>query len=57
MSLRSKLARPVCSGFFQSAPRLDGDFTNADKLGIYLQVYNLKPDEKTHSPMPLLCTP
>jgi len=29
-------------------PRLDGDFTNADKLGIYLQVYNLKPDEKTH---------
>jgi GWxTD domain-containing protein len=29
-------------------PRLDGDFTNADKLGIYLQVYNLKSDEKTH---------
>jgi GWxTD domain-containing protein len=29
-------------------PRLEGDFTNADKLGIYLQVYNLKPDEKTH---------
>jgi hypothetical protein len=29
-------------------PRLDGDFTTADKLGIYLQVYNLKPDEKTH---------
>ena len=29
-------------------PRLDGDFTSADKLGIYLQVYNLKPDEKTH---------
>jgi len=29
-------------------PRLDGDFTNTDKLGIYLQVYNLKPDEKTH---------
>jgi len=29
-------------------PRLGGDFTNADKLGIYLQVYNLKPDEKTH---------
>jgi GWxTD domain-containing protein len=29
-------------------PRLDGEFTNADKLGIYLQVYNLKPDEKTH---------
>ena len=29
-------------------PRLAGDFTTADKLGIYLQVYNLKPDEKTH---------
>ena len=29
-------------------PRLEGDFTTNDKLGIYLQVYNLKPDEKTH---------
>src|SRR5580700_3450144 len=29
-------------------PRLEGDFTTADKLGVYLQVYNLKPDEKTH---------
>ncbi len=29
-------------------PRLEADFTTADKLGIYLQVYNLKPDEKTH---------
>jgi len=29
-------------------PRLDADFTPADKLGIYLQVYNLKPDETTH---------
>jgi len=29
-------------------PRLEGDFTTLDKLGIYLQVYNLKPDEKTH---------
>lgn len=29
-------------------PRLDGDFTTAEKLGIYLQVYNLKADEKTH---------
>src|SRR6266403_226732 len=27
-------------------PRLDGDFT--DRLGIYLQVYNLKSDDKTH---------
>ena len=29
-------------------PRLDADFTAADKLGIYMQIYNLKPDEKTH---------
>jgi len=29
-------------------PRLDADFTTNEKLGIYMQVYNLKPDEKTH---------
>jgi len=29
-------------------PRLNGDFASTDKLGIYLQVYGLKPDEKTH---------
>jgi GWxTD domain-containing protein len=29
-------------------PRLGGDFTTADKLGIYLQIYNLKPDQTTH---------
>jgi len=29
-------------------PKLDGNFTSADKMGIYLQIYNLKPDEKTH---------
>src|SRR5262245_31888882 len=29
-------------------PRLEGDFTAQDKLGIYMQVYNLKPDEQTH---------
>jgi len=29
-------------------PRLDGNFMTTDKLGIYLQVYNLKPDDKTH---------
>ncbi|GAC1703070.1 MAG: hypothetical protein NVS9B4_10070 [Candidatus Acidiferrum sp.] len=29
-------------------PRLEGDFTTADKLGIYWQVYNLKPDVTTH---------
>jgi hypothetical protein len=29
-------------------PKLDADFTTNDKLGIYMQVYNLKPDDKTH---------
>ncbi len=29
-------------------PRLEADFTTADRLGIYLQVYNLKPDDATH---------
>src|SRR5712672_3487695 len=29
-------------------PRMEGGFTTADRLGIYMQVYNLKPDEKTH---------
>jgi len=29
-------------------PKLDGEFPSDVKLGIYMQVYNLKPDEKTH---------
>jgi GWxTD domain-containing protein len=29
-------------------PRLDSEFAPADRMGIYLQVYNLKPDDKTH---------
>jgi GWxTD domain-containing protein len=29
-------------------PRLDGSFGAADKMGIFLQVYNLKVDDKTH---------
>jgi GWxTD domain-containing protein len=29
-------------------PKLDADFVTTDKLGIYMQVYNLKPDDKTH---------
>jgi hypothetical protein len=29
-------------------PRLEADFTTADKLGIYMQVYNLKADDSTH---------
>jgi GWxTD domain-containing protein len=35
-------------GSTKVVPRLDGDFLANEKLGIYMQVYNLKPDEKTH---------
>jgi hypothetical protein len=46
-------ARQIGTGQFvlgssKVRPRLGGNFTTADKLGIYLQIYNLKPDEKTH---------
>jgi len=39
---------PFVLGSSKVRPRLEGDFTTTDRLGIYLQVYNLKPDEKTH---------
>ena len=35
-------------GSTKVVPRLDGEFTSNEKLGIYMQVYNLKPDDKTH---------
>jgi hypothetical protein len=35
-------------GSTKVVPRLDGDFEASEKLGIYMQIYNLKPDEKTH---------
>jgi len=46
-------AKQIGSGQFvlgssKVRPRMEGDFTTADRLGIYMQVYNLKPDEKTH---------
>ena len=46
-------AKQIGSGQFvlgssKVRPRLDADFTTNDKLGIYMQVYNFKPDEKTH---------
>src|SRR2546425_764472 len=46
-------AKQIGSGQFvlgssKVRPRLEADFTTADKLGIYMQVYNLKPDDKTH---------
>jgi len=31
-------------------PRLDAAFTAADRVGVFLQVYNLKVDDKTHKP-------
>jgi len=46
-------AKQIGSGQFvlgstKVRPRIESDFTTADRLGIYLQVYNLKPDETTH---------
>jgi hypothetical protein len=29
-------------------PKLDASFTSADSMGVFLQVYNLKVDDKTH---------
>ncbi len=31
-------------------PRMDGTFSQRDGMGVYLQVYNLKVDDKTHKP-------
>src|SRR5438552_730488 len=36
----------LCSSKVQ--PRMEADFTTADKLGIYMQIYNLKADESSH---------
>ena len=46
-------AKQIGSGQFvigssKVRPKLDADFTTRDKLGIYLQVYNLKVDGTTH---------
>src|SRR6266850_2031284 len=46
-------AKQIGSGQFvlgssKVRPRLDADFTTADRLGVYMQVYNLKPDDTTH---------
>jgi GWxTD domain-containing protein len=35
-------------GSTKVVPRLDADFATTEKLGIYMQIYNLKPDDKTH---------
>lgn len=35
-------------GDLKVRPKLDSTFTQADEMGIFLQVYNLKVDDKTH---------
>ena len=35
-------------GSTKVVPRLDAEFASTEKLGIYMQVYNLKQDDKTH---------
>src|SRR5216684_5075294 len=35
-------------GSTKVVPRLGADFTTTERLGIYMQIYNLKPDDKTH---------
>ena len=35
-------------GSTKVVPRLEADFTSGERLGIYMQVYNLKPDDTTH---------
>src|SRR6267378_2885851 len=35
-------------GSTKVVPRLEADFTTAERLGIYMQIYKLKPDDKTH---------
>ncbi|HEX8880807.1 MAG TPA: GWxTD domain-containing protein, partial [Candidatus Acidoferrum sp.] len=46
-------AKQIGAGMFvlgssKVRPKLEADFTTADRLGIYMQVYNLKPDDATH---------
>src|SRR6202165_1563738 len=46
-------AKQIGSGQFvlgssKVRPKLDGEFASNIKLGIYMQVYNLKPDDKSH---------
>ena len=35
-------------GDLKVRPKMDATFTPADKMGVFLQVYNLKVDDKTH---------
>jgi GWxTD domain-containing protein len=35
-------------GDMKVRPRIDADFSASDQMGVFLQVYNLKTDDKTH---------
>src|SRR6202020_1285481 len=35
-------------GDMKVRPRIDADFSASDQIGVFLQVYNLKTDDKTH---------
>jgi GWxTD domain-containing protein len=37
-------------GDLKVRPKMDGSFTQSDNMGVFLQVYNLKVDDKTHKP-------
>jgi len=39
---------PFVIGSSKVRPKLNQEFTNSEKMGIFLQVYNLKVDEKSH---------
>lgn len=41
-------ARQFVLGTYRVRPRLSQEFSGSDKLGIYLQLYNLKLDEASH---------
>jgi GWxTD domain-containing protein len=37
-------------GDLKVRPKMDGSFAQTDNMGVFLQVYNLKVDDKTHKP-------
>lgn len=37
-------------GDLKVRPKMDGSFAQTDNMGVFLQVYNLKMDDKTHKP-------
>jgi GWxTD domain-containing protein len=37
-------------GDLKVRPKMDGSFAQTDNMGVFLQIYNLKVDDKTHKP-------